>query len=120
MVDDGEAIGLLDSKEVPESGLLLGQVVNIIVIFMQGLDTLQQGHRIAEAFLPSLDLGELLEEASPQLEVEIVGYLGAIDWRNLHKNNNDHTRKGGHIRGTFGAGLPDFDEGSVEPSTSWC
>lgn len=85
MVDDGETVGLLHAEEVPEGGLLFGQVIVVIVVLVEGLDALEEGKGVAEPLATSLYLYQLVEVTGAQFEVEVVGYLGTIDWRNLHK-----------------------------------
>ena len=42
VVDEGQAVGLFHAEEVPEGGFLFGQIVDIVVIFVDGLDAFQQ------------------------------------------------------------------------------
>ena len=38
MMNDGQTVGLFDSKEVPEGGLLLDKILDIIIVFVEGFD----------------------------------------------------------------------------------
>ena len=38
VMDDSQAVGLFDSEEVPEGGLLLDEILDIIIVFVEGFD----------------------------------------------------------------------------------
>ena len=84
MVDEGQAVGLFHAEEVPEGGFLFGQIVDIVVIFVDGLDAFQQSDWISELFATAFNLCEALDEPCSKLVVEVVGDCGAINRQNIH------------------------------------
>lgn len=78
-MDYSQTVRLLDSEEVPESRLLLHQVIDIVVVLVQGLNALEQTHRVVKARISTGDFLQLVDEPFPQFEVEVLWHFGAVD-----------------------------------------
>lgn len=83
-MDEGLAVSLFDSEEVPESRLLLWQVVVVIVVFVESFDALEKTDGILEILGRSLDFSQLVEVSLAELEMEILRNFGAVNRGNLH------------------------------------
>ena len=84
MVDDGQAVGLFHAEEVPEGGFLFGEIVDIIVIFVDGLDAFQQSDWISELLATAFDFCQALDEPCSKFVMEVVRDCGAINRQNIH------------------------------------
>ena len=75
VMDDSHAVGLFDSEEVPEGRLLLDEVLNIVIVFVEGFDAFPE----TDGGVFGVGLLQFGEEALSEFEVEIGGDFGCVD-----------------------------------------
>lgn len=83
-MDQSHAIRLFDSKQVPESRLLLWKIFDVIVILRDGLDPLEKTDRTLEICVIRSLLVKLFDELLSDSEVKISWNLGTIDGTKIH------------------------------------
>ena len=86
MVDNGVAVGFFDPEKVPESRLLLGQVIEILVIFVDCGNTSPQTDGVVELFVVGDYFFEFGEETGSEFGVEVGADFGCGDGLKLHQN----------------------------------
>ena len=76
--NDGIAIRLLGTKQVPEGAFLFNSVVSVIVMFGLGSNTFEEADGLREILGLVVELDQLVVESVPQFEMKVFWDMGSV------------------------------------------